>query len=202
MQNRGFSVVGILIVLAVVVVLGALAAFAVRNGLVAKDETVKAAWGDIDAQLQRRADLIPNLVKTVKGYAAHEDKVFAEVNASRERLLAAGSVRAKAEAGAALDGALGRMFAIAESYPELKASENFARLQDELAGTENRVAVARTRYNEAVKTLNAAIRMFPGSYFAPELGLKSAEYFTPPAGEKSVQAAPRVDFGAEESAAE
>ncbi|OGV52165.1 MAG: LemA family protein [Lentisphaerae bacterium GWF2_52_8] len=149
----------------------------VRNGLITRDETVKTGWAEIDNQLQRRADLIPNLVNTVKGYAAHEKNIFETVAEARGKLMSAQGPQQKAEAGAALDGALGRLLAIAENYPMLKADTNFIRLQDELAGTENRISVARTRYNASVLDFNAAIRRFPGSVFAPSLGFESAQYF-------------------------
>ncbi len=182
---------GIVAVAAIVVLVSAVS---IRNGLIAKDEGVSAAWSQIDAQLQRRADLIPNLVSTVKGYAVHEESIFAEVADARSRLIAAPGPAAKAEAGAALESALGRLLAIAESYPELKANTNFIRLQDELAGTENRIAVARTRYNDAARDYNMAIRQFPGSFFAPGLGLEAAEYFQPRGGTAGVLEPPKVEF--------
>ena len=180
-----------------VLVLGALVAgvglwgVGVRNGIITKQESVKEQWSQIDTQLQRRADLIPNLVKTVKGYAAHEDKIMTEVAEARSRLLGAGTPVEKSEANAALTSALGRLLAIAENYPNLKADQNFLRLQDELAGTENRVAVARTRYNAAVKDYNAAIRTFPGSFLSA--GFERAEYFQSAPG-KNVQDVPNVTF--------
>jgi len=165
----------------------------VRNGLIRKDEAVKEQWSQIDTQLLRRTDLIPNLVEVVKGYATHEKEVFAQIAEARSRLLNAKGPVAKAEASATMNDWLGRVLAIAENYPTLRASENFTRLQDELAGTENRIAVARTRYNEAVKDFNAAIRGFPGSLFAPGLGLKKAEYFQPPEG-RNLAEPPKVKF--------
>lgn len=177
-----------------VILVAVFTVISIRNGLIGRDESVKAAWSQIDAQLQRRADLIPNLVSTVKGYAAHEDKIFTEVAEARSKLLAAKGPAAKAEAGAQVESALGRLLAIAENYPNLKANESFIRLQDELAGTENRIAVARTRYNDTARAYNAAIRMFPGSLFAPGLGLGQAEYFQPPEGSAAVQKAPVVKF--------
>ena len=164
-----------------------------RNGLIAKDEAVKANWSQIDTQLQRRADLIPNLVSTVKGYASHEKEIFEKIADARGRLLNAQGPAAKAEASADMNNWIGRLLAIAENYPNLKANENFIRLQDELAGTENRIAVARTRYNDGVRDFNAAIRGFPGSLFAPGLGLKLAEYFQPSDGKK-LQEPPKVQF--------
>ena len=165
-----------------------------RNGLIALDEDVNKAWSDVDTQLQRRNDLIPNLVSTVKGYAAHEDSVFNGIAEARSKLAGATTPAAKAEADAALTAGLGRLLAIAENYPELKANENFIRLQDELAGTENRIAVARKRYNEIVKRYNMAIRQFPGSMFAGGLGMGTREYFEPPQGHDAVVKAPKVEF--------
>lgn len=192
MNNKTvFAVIGIIVA---VVLITVIAVISIRNGLIGRDENVKAAWSQIDTQLQRRADLIPNLVSTVKGYAKHEEKIFTEVSDARSRLLGAQGPEAKAEAGAQLNGALGRLLAIAENYPDLKANQNFIRLQDELAGTENRISVARTRYNDTARDFNAAIRKFPGSLFAPGLGLTAAEYFQPPEGSAAVQKAPKVEF--------
>ncbi len=134
------------------------------NTIQTYDEQVNAAAAQIKVQLQRRADLIPNLVETVKGYAKHEETVFSEVAAARAKLAGAvqsGNLQQMAEANAALNAPLGRLLAIAESYPQLKASENFRALQDQLEGTENRIAVARQDYNEAVNRYNAYIRRFP-----------------------------------------
>lgn len=181
-------------IIVAVILIAVFAAISIRNGLIARDESVKAAWSQIDAQLQRRSDLIPNLVSTVKGYAAHEDKIFTEIADARSKLLAAQGPAAKAEAGAQVESALGRLLAIAENYPNLKANENFIRLQDELAGTENRIAVARTRYNDTARGFNAAIRQFPGSMFVPGLGLTQAEYFQPPEGSAAIQKPPVVKF--------
>ena len=180
-------VVGAIIVLAMIAV-------SIRNGLIDKDEQVKAAWSQIDTQLQRRADLIPNLVNTVKGYAKHEENIFREVSEARSKLVSAQGPVQKAEAGAVLEQSIGRLLAIAEKYPDLKANTNFIRLQDELAGTENRISVARMRYNDTVKMFNASIRKFPGSLFVGGLGLKPAEYFQPPAGSKAVAEVPEVSF--------
>ena len=183
-----------LIVLLIIAVVIGLCGLISYNGLIRKDETVKQTWSDIDTQLQRRAELIPNLVNTVKGYAAHEEKIFAEVAQARENLVKAATPADKAAADAELNTAVGRLLAISESYPELKAADAFVRLQDELAGTENRIAVARTRYNEAVKIYNAAIRGIPGVYFARNLGLKPATFYEVPAGRESVEAVPEVQF--------
>ena len=165
-----------------------------RNGLIALDEDVNKAWSDVDTQLQRRSDLIPNLVSTVKGYAAHEEGVSTGIADARSKLAGAATPAEKAEADAALTAGLGRLLAIAENYPELKANENFLRLQDELAGTENRIKVARKRYNDSVKVYNMRIRQFPGSMFAGELGLAPRDYFEPPKGHDAVVNAPKVEF--------
>ena len=165
-----------------------------RNGLIALDEDVNKAWSDVDADLQRRSDLIPNLVSTVKGYATHEEDVFTGIADARSKLAGATTPAEKAEADATLTAGLGRLLAIAENYPELKANEGFIRLQDELAGTENRIKVARKRYNEIVKRYNMSIRQFPGSFFAGSLGLTTREYFEPPEGHDAVVKAPKVEF--------
>lgn len=181
-----------LIVVAAVLVLLALFGFGSYNSLVNLDETVESCWSQIDNQLQRRADLIPNLVATVKGYAAHEEAVFTQVNEARAKLAGAQSVRDAAQADARLSGALSRLLAVVENYPNLKADANFRRLQDELAGTENRIAVARMDYNNAVRRFNAAIRRFPTVIFARLLGFTPKDYFQAEPGAQSV---PKVDFG-------
>lgn len=144
------------------------------------DETANGAQGQIEVQLQRRADLIPNLVSTVKGYAQHEETIFTEVANARSRLLAAkggGDPEAMANANAQMTGALGRLLAISENYPQLKADANFRQLQDELTGTENRIAVARTDYNDAVRQYNTYIRQFPTALTAKVTGAKQRKYF-------------------------
>ena len=163
------------------------------NGLVDKSEGADKAWSDINAMLQRRADLVPNLVSAVKGYASHEKEVFENVAEARAKLAGAKTPSEAAEADAALSGALGRLLAIAEAYPELKANENFLKLQDELSGTENRIAVARKDYNAMVKDYNASIRRLPASLVAGPLGFEKKDYFEPPAG-SAVQIAPTVAF--------
>lgn len=190
-MKKLFLAIGIPLAIVIVVIW---VVISVRNGLIERDERVRENWSQIETQLQRRADLIPNLVSTVKGYAAHEEKIFIEIADARSRLIAAQGPVAKAESGAVLESALGRLMAIAENYPELKANENFIRLQDELAGTENRISVARTRYNQIVRDYNAAIRKFPGSLFVACLGLQQAEYFQPPEGSAAVSKPPVVEF--------
>jgi LemA protein len=161
------------------------------NGLVSMDESVKAAWAQVENQLQRRYDLIPNYVETVKGYAAHEKEVFIRVTEARSRVAAAGNVNEKIQANNDLSSALARLLVVVENYPELKANTNFIRLQDELAGTENRISVERRRYNEAVKDYNIKIRQFPTNIFAGMFGFEKATFFEVP---KEKQEAPKVKF--------
>lgn len=186
----------IVLIVLVVVVIVALVCFGqyvgVRNTLVAKNEAVKAAWSQVDIVLQRRADLIPNLVETVKGYAQQEQTVFGDIAKARSALLSAGSPQEKINANQQLDGAIGRLLLIVENYPQLKSNENFLRLQDELAGTENRIAVERKRYNDTLQDYNTYIQQFPNSIFAGWAGFKPNEaYFT--ASEASREA-PKVNF--------
>jgi LemA protein len=151
--------------------------FGTRNSLISLDEGAGAAWSEIDNQLQRRSDLIPNFVSTVKGYAAHEERLFTEIADARARLAGSGTVEEKAENYNALESALSRLLVVVERYPDLKAGANFTALQDELAGAENRIAVARGRYNNSVRSLNTRIRTFPGVLFAGSLGLSPRPYF-------------------------
>lgn len=163
-----------------------------RNEMVRKNEAVNAAWSQVDVVLQRRADLIPNLVETVKGYAAQEVTVFSDIANARAALLSARDPAGKIAANGQLDGALGRLLAIAENYPQLKSNENFLRLQDELAGTENRIAVERRRYNETLQDYNTYIGLFPNSIFAAWAGFhRNDHYFQ--ASEQSREA-PKVAF--------
>jgi len=150
------------------------------NTIQTMDETAAAARQQIEVQLQRRADLIPNLVNTVKGFAAQEERIFTEVAQARARLAGAvqgGNMGEMANANQAMTGSLGRLFAIVENYPQLKSDQNFLRLQDELTGTENRIAVSRTDYNNAVRDYNAYIRRFPAVLTAKVTGAKAREYF-------------------------
>jgi LemA protein len=163
-----------------------------RNQIVTLDEAVKKQWSQVENVLQRRADLIPNLVETVKGFAAQEQTVFGDIAAARAALLSAKSPSESIAANGQLDGALGRLLLIVENYPLLKSNENFLRLQDELAGTENRISVERGRYNDAIQSYNTFIRQFPNSVFASWAGYKVNEaYFK--ADEGSHQA-PKVQF--------
>ncbi|MCI0406673.1 MAG: LemA family protein [candidate division Zixibacteria bacterium] len=147
------------------------------NSLVNANESVKSAWAQVDNQLQRRGDLIPNLVETVKGYAAHERELFEKIAAARAAMFSATTPTAKMEANAELSGWLGRLLAIAENYPNLKANESFNRLLDELAGTENRIAVERKRYNDIVLGYNQRIKRFPTNFLAGMFGFSEAAYF-------------------------
>jgi len=163
-----------------------------KNTLVAKNEAVKSAWSQVDVVLQRRADLIPNLVETVKGITKQEQAVFGEIAQARSQLLNAQAPADKIAANQRLDGALGRLLALAENYPQLKSSENFLRLQDELAGTENRIAVERKRYNDTLQDYNTYVQQFPNSVFAQWAGFKpNTAYF---AATEQSRAVPKVDF--------
>src|SRR6185295_19091723 len=164
----------------------------VRNTLVTKNEAVKAAWSQVDVVLQRRADLIPNLVETVKGFAQQEQTVFGDIAKARSALLSAGTPEGKIAANNQLESALGRLLVIVENYPQLKSNENFLRLQDELAGTENRIAVERKRYNDSLQDYNTYIQKFPNSLYASWSGFKVNDaYFKAAEGARTV---PRVTF--------
>jgi len=167
----------VLLVIAVIVVLLVVSVIGKYNTLMEMETAVDARWAQVENQLQRRADLIPNLVNTVKGYAAHEEKVFTDIADARARLLGAKSPEAQMEANAGLDSALGRLLALSEAYPELKADTSFVRLQDELAGTENRIATERMRFNESVQTWNATIKKFPTNILANMMGKQSKTFF-------------------------
>jgi LemA protein len=164
-----------------------------QNNLVAKDEAVKSAWSQVDIVLERRADLIPNLVETVKGFAKQETTVFGDIANARAGLLSAHTPQQKIAANGTLDSAFGRLLALQENYPQLKSNEQFLRLQDELSGSENRIAVERRRYNEALKDYNVYVRSFPTSIWAGILGFASKEndYFEASAGARTV---PNVKF--------
>ena len=165
-----------------------------KNQMVALNETVKANWSEVDVNLQRRADLIPNLVETVKGYAAQEQTVFGDIAKARASLLSAQTPTDKIAANNQLDGALGRLLLIVENYPQLKSNENFLRLQDELAGTENRIAVARKRYNDSLQAYNTYIGQFPNSLFAGWAGFqRNNAYFEASEASREV---PKVGFPA------
>lgn len=184
-------VIAVVIVL-VILLIPVLIAGCGYNTLVQKQEAVDTAWSEVENQLQRRNDLIPNLVETVKGYASHEREIFTQIAEARSKMAGADSVKEKAEANGELSSALSRLMMIVERYPDLKANQNFQRLQDELAGTENRIAVARRRYNEAVKAYNVSVRSFPTLITAALFGFDKREYFEAPEEAKKL---PEVDFG-------
>ena len=165
-----------------------------RNEMVTKNEAVKSAWAEVDVVLQRRADLIPNLVETVKGFAAQEQTVFHDIAAARSALLGAKTPADKIAANGQLDGAIGRLLLVVENYPQLKSNENFLRLQDELAGTENRIAVERKRYNDAIQDYNTYLGLFPNNIFAGWAGFQRNDaYFK---ASESSREAPKVQFPA------
>ncbi len=183
----------IIAIIVVLVLAGSLYSFfkGTYNQFVTLDEAVKSSWAQVENQLQRRYDLIPNLVETVKGYAKQEKDVLVEVTNARARVGGATTVPDKITANNELSGALSRLLVVVERYPDLKSNQNFLRLQDELAGTENRIAVERRRYNEAVQAYNVAIRSFPANLLAGMYGFGKAAFFEAPAAAK---AAPQVKF--------
>ncbi len=184
----------VLVVLAVIGLLVGGVYVSSRNQMVTKNEAVKSAWAQVDVVLQRRADLIPNLVETVKGFAAQEQTVFHDIASARAALLGAQTPADKIAANGQLDGALGRLLLIVENYPQLKSNENFLRLQDELAGTENRIAVERKRYNDTLQDYNTFIGLFPNNIFAGWAGFqRNNAYF---AASESSREAPKVQFPA------
>ncbi len=164
----------------------------IRNQMVTKRETVNAAWSSVDIALQRRADLIPNLVETVKGYAAQETTIFTEIAKARSALIGARTPADKIAANGALDSALSRLLVITENYPQLKSNVNFLRLQDELAGTENRIAQERRNYNNTVQDYNTYIQLFPNSIIASVSGFtRNDAYFK---ADEGARTAPKVNF--------
>ena len=195
MRNLGKAWVVLVVILAVIVVFG-IGIFkwyiAGYNKAVRLDEAAKTAWSNVDAVLQRRLDLVPNLVETVKGYASHEKELFENIAKSREKYFQADTIGGKIEASNELSGLLSRLLMLQENYPQLRASENFRDLQIALEGTENRIAVARTRYNEAAKTLNAYAREFFGSFFCRRAAVKKVEYFE--ATDQAKTEVPKVAF--------
>ncbi len=178
-------------VIAVIAIGAAGMAVSTWNGLVAMDTDITAKWAQIDNQLQRRADLIPNLVETVKGFASQERAVIDSVTSARAKLAGAGSVPERMAASNELSSALSRLLVVVENYPNLKSDATFARLMDELAGTENRLAVERKRYNDAVQAYTVAIRKFPAALIASSMGFRDRPFFEAPAGARQ---APQVKF--------
>ena len=189
---------GLLIFLGIVGVFVLIALFifgsfkSAQNQMVSKDEQVKASWSQVDVQLQRRADLIPNLVETVKGFTKEESTVFGDIANARAGLLNAHDPKSKIAANGQLDSAFGRLLALTENYPQLRSSQQFMRLQDELSGTENRIGVARRRYNDTLRDYNTYVRSFPNSVWAGILGFHVNDaYFEASAASRN---APTVKF--------
>ena len=189
MNNKSIKPVWIVVLLLIIII--AVSSISSYNGMVVKQEKVESASADIDTQLQRRADLIPNLVNTVKGYMEHESSIIDAITESRQKLVSAGTMEEKAAANDALTQALSNFNLIVENYPDLKANTTFVQLQDELAGTENRIATARRDYNEAVRSYNQAIKRIPGRFFASIFGFEPADYFTAKEGSED---APEIQF--------
>jgi LemA protein len=184
--------VGVLVLLLLVGVIVGGGYVSAKNQMVAKNETIKSNWSEIDVNLQRRADLIPNLVETVKGYAAQEQTVYDDIAKARAALIGGKTPADKIAANNQLDGALSRLLVVVENYPQLKSNENFLRLQDELAGTENRISVARKRYNDAIQDYNTFIGTFPNSIYAGWAGFhRNDAYFQASEASKEV---PKVAF--------
>src|ERR1017187_10091529 len=183
------GIVGVL-VLAALMVFGSYVS--AKNQMVAKDQNVKSMWSEVDVQMERRADLIPNLVETVKGFTKEESTVFGDIANARAGMLNAQGPAAKIAANGQLDGAIGRLLLLTENYPQLRSSEQFMRLQDELSGTENRIGVARKRYNDAIQNYNTFILQFPNNIWAGMAGYKQNDaYFK---ASPAAQAVPNVKF--------
>ena len=191
-MNNGVKVVLIILgVIAVFAIGGIMYGIGEYNKAVAMDEQVKSQWAQVDNQLKRRYDLIPNLVETVKGYAKHEKELFENIANAKTKYFQANSVKDKIQASQQLEGALSRLLLLQENFPQLKANENFLKLQDSLEGTENRIAVERMRYNDTVKVLNTYRRSVVGKFFASLAGVNEAQYYELPQAEKE---APKVKF--------
>ena len=192
-MNKGLiialSIVGALVLVAGII---AMQVIGIRNSLVSMDEGIKSSWSEVENQMQRRNDLIPNLVSTVKGYAAHESGVFQAIADARAKMGGARTAEEKMEGSNAMTTALSRLMVVVENYPNLKADAQFNRLSDELAGTENRLAVARKRYNDAIQPYNIKVRSFPDNIVAGMFNMKELPYFKAPEEAKAV---PKVDFG-------
>ena len=186
--KKNSIVVGIIGVLVVIII----AFFSIGNGIVKEQNSVDSAFADIDTQLQRRNDLIPNLVSTVKGYAAHEEKIFTAISTAQSAMTKAETVTNKAAANDQVSSALNGLLRLQVSYPDIKADKQFTQLADELAGTENRIAVARTRYNDVVKTYNNKVTLFPTSIVAGMRGATKKDFFK---ASESAKNTPSVDFG-------
>lgn len=181
-------------VIGIIVVIGLLFFVSKYNSLVKGEESIEGSWAQVENQLQRRFDLIPNLVETTKGYAAYEEQIFTDIANARTKYGGASTVSEQAEVSNELTSALNRLLVIVENYPDLKANKQFIQLMDELAGTENRLAVARQDYNEVVRSFNSDVRTFPGNVVAGILGIEKKNYFEATEGAETT---PTVDFGGE-----
>ncbi len=181
----GYSLLGL------AVVIGGYLVWA-YNGLVSNKNLVAEGWSGIDVQLRRRADLIPNLIETVKGYAAHEDKLFRDIAELRAKSISGGTVAEQSAIGQAMSGALGKLFAVAEAYPELKADANFRDLQDKLSGVEDEIQMSRRYYNGAVRNLNTMIESFPTNFIATQFKFQKSEFFE--IGDAAAREVPKVVF--------
>ena len=191
-MSKGLKIA--LIVVGVVLLFAVMSFSWFRSGfdnVISMDENVKGKWAQVENQLKRRYDLIPNLVETVKGYAKHEKELFENIAEARTKYFQPGSVKDKVQASNRLEGLLSRLLVLREAYPQLKANQSFLKLQDSLEGTENRISVERKRYNDAVQILNTYIRTFFGRFFASFAGVSAGEYYEIPEGE---QETPKVQF--------
>lgn len=184
-------IIGVVAVLLLLVIIAGIFFIVPYNRMTRLDVAVDQSWAEIENQLQRRNDLIPNLVETVKGYATHERELFEHIADARARLAGAGNIPDKMQASNELSGLLSRLLVIVENYPQLKANENFMSLQNQLEGTENRLSVARNRYNQAVGDFNTTIRTFPNNFLAGIFGFASRQFFEAPEAAKAV---PEVKF--------
>lgn len=191
-NERGSAVLVVLIAIVALIVIAAMLVVPKYNKLVTGEETVDAAWAQVENQLQRRFDLVPNLVNTVKGYAEHEEEIFTQIADARTQYGNANTVEETADANNELSSALSRLLVVVENYPNLKADVQFTRLMDELAGTENRLTVARKDYNDTVQQFNNDVRRFPGNLIAGMFSFEQKDYFEIKEG---VEEAPAVDFG-------
>ncbi|MEP1231507.1 MAG: LemA family protein [Litorimonas sp.] len=180
-------ILGIIVVLAFIII-------GIYNRLVALRQTSNQAWSDIEVQLKQRQDLVPQLVNTVKGYAKHEKETLNEVIQARNSAVSANNVKGQAQAEGMLSAALGKLFALSEAYPDLKANENFLQLQDELSDVENKIAASRRFYNNAVQEYNTGREQFPAVLFAGPFGFGEREFFEAPEGRETLQIAPTVEF--------
>ncbi len=193
------TLLGVVVVLLIVALIFGSSFVSRRNQMAVKREAINAAWSQVDVALQRRADLIPNLVETVKGFAQQEQTVFGEIAKARSALLGAQTPADKIAANGRLDSALGRLLVVVENYPQLRSNENFLRLQDELAGTENRIAVERRRYNETIQDYNTYLSLFPNNIVASMSGFsRNDAYFKT---EEGARQAPRVNFNRQQAPA-